>query len=96
LFLVLFYQGTAPARADALQQSWTEKAETFLTRNTTEKNILEGLPARVVELPVDSVRTQTVVNAAEDNQRKKPKKKNTSLTTAGAFTLPGPGGPVAE
>lgn len=72
LFLVLVYQRTAPARADPLQQSWTEKAETFLTRNTAEKNILESLPARVVTPPVDSVRTQTVVNAAEDSQRKKP------------------------
>lgn len=38
-FTSLFFHRTALPRADALQQSWREKAETFLERSTQEKSI---------------------------------------------------------
>jgi len=40
-----FLQNGHSARADALQQCWTEKAETFLTRSTAHKENPEKLPA---------------------------------------------------
>jgi len=38
-FYISFFHRTALPRADALQQSWREKAETFLERSTQEKSI---------------------------------------------------------
>ena len=42
------YQRAAPARADALQQSWTENAEIFLTRCTAGDYSAVSLPTGVL------------------------------------------------
>ena len=36
----MFSQESTPARADALQQSWMEEAQTFLTRSSAESTFL--------------------------------------------------------
>ena len=58
--------------------------EEILPQDPFEKNLPQSLSASVLEPPVGAVRARTVVNAAEDSQRKKPKTKCALLTTAGA------------
>ena len=87
---------------EAMQKSTAQRADLRECRDNTKSShkicshISWGLPACVVEPPVGADRTRTVVNAAEDNQRKKLKEKCPSLTTVGALTPRGLGEPVDD